>query len=156
MATTTQSFGVAVWKDGSIPSRSLQRIRADVSNHRARTFGSTSESPKPNRIDSCATHVLLDVWHANRHPDYWGEPLTGYSATVFEPQRWQAIADKKENSKDFLHFGFGHGSRVCPGKHLGQMELELRVPSVGMPSSPPPPTACPVSTTFGGKTAGRN
>lgn len=91
---------------------------------------------RPTRIETAdgrtmmipgKTHVLLDVWHANRHPDHWGEPLTGYSATVFEPQRWQAIADKKENSKDFLHFGFGHGSRVCPGKHLGQMEVALVV-----------------------------
>jgi cytochrome P450 len=129
------------------------------------------------------THVLLDVWHANRLPDYWGEQSTGYSATVFEPHRWQTIADKKESSKDYLHFGFGHGSRVCPGKHLGQMEvalvvgafvkmfrfsalrpdyevkagvstkpadgtmleLELRAPSAGMPSIPPPPAACPFS-----------
>ncbi|TWT87964.1 cytochrome P450 [Neorhodopirellula pilleata] len=128
------------------------------------------------------THVLLDIWHANRHPDHWGEQPTGYSATVFEPQRWQTIADNKEKSKDFLHFGFGHGSRVCPGKHLGQLEvalvvgafvkmfrfsavrqdyevkagvstkpadgtmleLELRAPSAGMPSTPPPPATCPV------------
>ena len=28
-------------------------------------------------------------------------------------------------SKEFLHFGFGHGPRVCPGKHLGQLEVAL-------------------------------
>jgi cytochrome P450 len=26
-----------------------------------------------------------------------------------------------------LHFGFGHGPRVCPGKHLGQLEVGLVV-----------------------------
>ncbi len=26
-----------------------------------------------------------------------------------------------------LHFGFGHGPRVCPGKHLGQLEVALVV-----------------------------
>ena len=30
-------------------------------------------------------------------------------------------------SKDFLHFGFGHGARVCPGKHLGELEIALVV-----------------------------
>lgn len=30
-------------------------------------------------------------------------------------------------SKEMLHFGFGHGSRVCPGKHLGQLEVALVV-----------------------------
>jgi cytochrome P450 len=28
-------------------------------------------------------------------------------------------------SKEMLHFGFGHGPRVCPGKHLGQLEVAL-------------------------------
>ena len=30
-------------------------------------------------------------------------------------------------SKEKLHFGFGHGPRVCPGKHLGQLETALVV-----------------------------
>lgn len=91
---------------------------------------------RPTRIETsdgrtmaipAKTHVLLDVWHANRHADHWGEQATGYAATVFEPQRWRTLADKHENSKDFMHFGFGHGSRVCPGKHLGQLEVALVV-----------------------------
>ncbi len=74
-----------------------------------------------------STHILLDVWHANRHPDHWGEATTGYPADQFHPDRWLELAERKGVSKDFLHFGFGHGSRVCPGKHLGQLEVALVV-----------------------------
>lgn len=73
------------------------------------------------------THILLDVWHANRHCDNWGEAITGFPATEFAPERWQKIREQKSRSKEFLHFGFGHGARVCPGKHLGQLEVALVV-----------------------------
>ena len=32
--------------------------------------------------------------------------------------------------KNFLHFGFGHGARVCPGKFLGQLEVGLVVGAI--------------------------
>jgi cytochrome P450 len=73
------------------------------------------------------THILLDVWHANRHEDHWGMQVTGYAAQEFVPERWEAMAAQGRGSKDFLHFGFGHGPRVCPGKHLGQLEVALVV-----------------------------
>jgi len=73
------------------------------------------------------THILLDVWHANRHADHWGEAATGFSATEFAPDRWEKLATQKSHSKEHLHFGFGHGPRVCPGKHLGQLEVALVV-----------------------------
>ncbi|MCA9117885.1 MAG: cytochrome P450 [Planctomycetaceae bacterium] len=73
------------------------------------------------------THILLDVWHANRHADHWGEEVTGFPATEFAPDRWDRLAVQNANSKEFLHFGFGHGPRVCPGKHLGQLEVALVV-----------------------------
>lgn len=73
------------------------------------------------------THILLDVWHANRHEDHWGTESTGYPASEFAPDRWGKIAAQKGQSKEFLHFGFGHGPRVCPGKHLGQLEVALAV-----------------------------
>jgi cytochrome P450 len=73
------------------------------------------------------THILLDVWHANRHEDHWGVSVTGYPALEFVPERWAAIAAGGHGSKEFLHFGFGHGPRVCPGKHLGQLEVGLVV-----------------------------
>lgn len=73
------------------------------------------------------THVLLDVWHANRHEDHWGKEATGYSAVEFVPERWGEMAAQGRASKESLHFGFGHGPRVCPGKHLGQLEVGLVV-----------------------------
>ncbi len=73
------------------------------------------------------THILLDVWHANRHEDHWGVEATGYPALDFAPERWANLAERGRGSKDILHFGFGHGPRVCPGKHLGQLEVALVV-----------------------------
>jgi len=73
------------------------------------------------------THILLDVWHANRHDDHWGPTITGYPAAEFAPERWEKLAADKGASKKHLHFGFGHGPRVCPGKHLGQLEVALVV-----------------------------
>jgi cytochrome P450 len=73
------------------------------------------------------THILLDVWHANRHEDHWGTEVSGFPATEFAPERWEYLASQNRQSKDMLHFGFGHGARVCPGKHLGQLEVALIV-----------------------------
>jgi cytochrome P450 len=73
------------------------------------------------------THVLLDVWHANRCEDFWGEALTGYPAEAFAPDRWEVLAAQGCSPKDILHFGFGYGPRVCPGKFLGLLEVGLVV-----------------------------
>lgn len=73
------------------------------------------------------THILLDVWHANRHEDHWGLAATGHAAEAFAPERWPALAARGKGSREALHFGFGHGPRVCPGKHLGQLEVGLVV-----------------------------
>lgn len=73
------------------------------------------------------THILLDVWHANRHEDHWGVPVTGFPATEFVPERWERLAAQQRPAREMLHFGFGHGARVCPGKHLGQLEVGLVV-----------------------------
>src|SRR5438067_1355984 len=59
------------------------------------------------------THMLLDIWHANRDERNWGVEVTGYPASDFVPERWQRIAELGRGSKEFLHFGFGHGPRVC-------------------------------------------
>ena len=75
------------------------------------------------------THILLDVWHANRHEDFWGVAATGYPAIDFVPERWEKLRTQ-ERAKEFLHFGFGHGPRFCPGKSLGQLEVALVVGSI--------------------------
>jgi cytochrome P450 len=73
------------------------------------------------------THILLDIWHANRHEDHWGTEVTGYPALDFVPERWSELAARGRGSRDSLHFGFGNGPRVCPGKHLGELEVGLVV-----------------------------
>jgi cytochrome P450 len=73
------------------------------------------------------THVLLAVWHANRVEDIWGVAATGYPADVFEPARWDRIAEQGRSPQDMNHFGFGHGARVCPGRFLGLLEVGLVV-----------------------------
>ncbi len=73
------------------------------------------------------THVVLDVWHANRCEDFWGAASTGYPAQVFAPDRWERLAAQGRSAKDILHFGFGHGPRICPGKYLGLLEVGLVV-----------------------------
>ena len=40
---------------------------------------------------------------------------------------WAEMSARGRESKEILHFGFGHGPRVCPGKHLGQLEVALVV-----------------------------
>jgi cytochrome P450 len=73
------------------------------------------------------THVILDVWHANRCEDFWGETLTGYPADAFAPERWEVLARRGRSPREILHFGFGYGPRVCPGKFLGLLEAGLVV-----------------------------
>ena len=76
------------------------------------------------------THVILDVWHANRCDEFWGEAMTGYPAATFSPDRWEFLAKKGISAKDMLHFGFGHGPRFCPGRFLGLLEVGLVVGAV--------------------------
>ncbi len=71
------------------------------------------------------THILLDVWNCNRHEDNWGVARTGFPALQFAPDRWDNIP--KTRAKEFMHYGFGNGPRVCPGKHLGMLETALVV-----------------------------
>lgn len=73
------------------------------------------------------THVILDVWHANRCDEFWGKDVTGFSAGVFEPERWERLSGLGRSAREVLHFGFGYGARVCPGKFLGLLEVGLVV-----------------------------
>lgn len=73
------------------------------------------------------THILLDVWHANRHEDHWGVAATGSPADRFDADRWARLEAEGRDGGRLLHFGFGHGPRFCPGKSLGQLEVALVV-----------------------------
>lgn len=97
-----------------LPRRTTRKTRVETADGRSIVI------PK-------GVHILLDVWHANRHEDHWGVAATGYPALDFVPERWAELAERGRVSKDTLYFGFGHGPRVCPGKHLGQLEVGLVV-----------------------------
>ena len=70
------------------------------------------------------THLILATYHMNRAEKYWGEQATGYPALDFVPERFDEANMQKfgRSSKDNLHFGFGHGPRVCIGKHFSEAE----------------------------------
>jgi cytochrome P450 len=73
------------------------------------------------------TRIMLDVWHANRCEEFWGVEASGFPAEHFAPERWDVLAGKGRSHKEILHFGFGYGPRVCPGKFLGMLEVALVV-----------------------------
>lgn len=100
------------------PSLYFHPRRATADTWIETTSGETLMIPR-------GTHILLDVWHANRHEDHWGIAATGFPALAFAPERWVGLAERERG--DLLHFGFGHGPRFCPGKSLGQLEVALVV-----------------------------
>ncbi|MBN9523127.1 cytochrome P450 [bacterium] len=67
------------------------------------------------------THLVLATYHANRCGAFWGARATGYPAEAFAPERWAGLA-ARGRAKDALTFGFGHGPRVCIGKHFSEAE----------------------------------
>lgn len=94
-----------------------------------RSVGETSVTTDDGRtlVLPPRTHVLLDVWHANRCEELWGVERTGHSADSFAPERWLELERRGATAKQALHFGFGFGPRVCPGKFLGLLEVGLVV-----------------------------
>lgn len=102
------------------PSLYFLPRRATVDTTIETLDGRTLSMPK-------GTHILLDVWHANRLESHWGVAVTGYPAMDFAPDRWEGLTQPDIKARNLLHFGFGHGPRFCPGKHLGQMEVALVV-----------------------------
>ncbi|MFM7593503.1 MAG: cytochrome P450 [Isosphaeraceae bacterium] len=70
------------------------------------------------------THVLLGTYHAGRCEKLWGLSSTGFPAVQFMPERWEEenLAKHGRTTKDAMHFGFGHGPRVCIGKHFSEAE----------------------------------
>lgn len=70
------------------------------------------------------THLVLATFHANRCEHHWGEKTSGYPAMEFVPERWEQdnLVRFGRATKDSIHFGFGHGPRVCIGKHFSEVE----------------------------------
>jgi cytochrome P450 len=70
------------------------------------------------------THIVLATYHANRCEAHWGVAKSGFPATDFVPERWAEghLAKCGRSPKESIHFGFGHGPRVCIGKHFSEVE----------------------------------
>jgi enediyne biosynthesis protein E7 len=61
--------------------------------------------------------VLLVPWVTHRHPDFWDEP------EHFDPSRWQSGPPAHRHA----YFPFAAGQRMCIGRPLARLELELVV-----------------------------
>ncbi|XP_064953555.1 cytochrome P450 71A1-like [Musa acuminata AAA Group] len=64
------------------------------------------------------TWMYVNAWAIGRDPNSWGRPH------VFDPERF--MHDSMEaNGQDFKLIPFGEGRRICPGKNLGMLMVEL-------------------------------
>lgn len=84
----------------------------------------TVETSRGTLTVPARTHLILATYHANRCERHWGAAATGFPALAFAPDRWEPERMRAHGraSKDVLHFGFGHGPRVCVGKHFSEAE----------------------------------
>ncbi|MBX9625420.1 MAG: cytochrome P450 [Gemmataceae bacterium] len=84
----------------------------------------TVETSKGTITIPAGTHLVLATYHSNRCERFWGVAATGHPATAFAPDRWDPAnpALRGRGSKELLHWGFGHGPRVCVGKHFSEAE----------------------------------
>ena len=97
-----------------LPRRATADILIETADGRVCSFPT-----EPTSSGTSGTPIVMD--------DHRGIQATGYPALDFVPERWADMEAQGRGSKEILHFGFGHGPRVCPGKHLGQLEVGLVV-----------------------------
>lgn len=60
--------------------------------------------------------ILLCPYATHRHPAYWDEP------EAFRPERF---VEKNPNRPREAYFPFGTGQRMCIGRHLAMLEMQL-------------------------------
>ena len=60
--------------------------------------------------------ILLCPYATHRHPAYWEEP------EAFRPERFAAGAPPRPRD---AYYPFGTGQRVCIGRHLAMLEMQL-------------------------------
>jgi cytochrome P450 len=65
--------------------------------------------------------IAVSQYLAQRHPDYWKEPLK------FHPERFLAEEELAKEHPKFAYFPFGGGSRMCIGNNFALMEAQIIV-----------------------------
>ncbi len=65
--------------------------------------------------------IAVSQYLAQRHPDYWKEPLK------FHPERFLAEDELAKDRPKFAYFPFGGGSRMCIGNNFALMEAQIIV-----------------------------
>ena len=85
--------------------------------------------------------VLLCPYATHRHPAYWDEP------EAFRPERFQE--DRFTNRMREAYFPFGTGQRMCIGRHLAMMEMQLILAMVAQRYRPTLAPGHPVSPRAG-------
>ncbi len=65
--------------------------------------------------------IAVSQFLAQRHPDYWNEPLK------FHPERFLAEDALAKERPKFAYFPFGGGSRMCIGNNFALMEAQIIV-----------------------------
>ncbi|KAL6868257.1 hypothetical protein ACP4OV_015102 [Aristida adscensionis] len=67
--------------------------------------------------------VFINVWAICRDPKYWNDP------EEFKPERFDKC-NLDYKGTDFEFLPFGSGRRICPGRNLGVVNIELALASL--------------------------
>ena len=90
--------------------------------YRAARIDDTIETPEGTIDVPAGTQVVLSPYITQRRGEQWDK--SGYPAEEFVPDRWDPDHIKALGLKadDLRVFSFGHGTRVCMGKHFARLE----------------------------------
>ena len=88
-------------------------------------WGQPREATEDDEIDGYfipkGRIIAISQYLAQRHPDYWNEPLK------FHPERFLPEDELAKERPKFAYFPFGGGSRMCIGNNFALMEAQIIV-----------------------------
>lgn len=65
------------------------------------------------------TYITISIYHLHRHPSFWKHPQSFYP---------EHFSSEQFKGKSFAYIPFGHGQRMCVGKPLAMIEMQLLLP----------------------------